>query len=71
MLEGKELEGSIGSNNGEPIVKYSVDIDDKGIVDVQVSASLKIDLLEELGKVASKTSIGQKVMDFLNKIKGG
>jgi hypothetical protein len=64
ILDGKEFEGSIGTNNGAPIVKYSVDVDDHGILDVTVSASIKLDLLEEAKKLLEKTSVGKKVSEF-------
>lgn len=49
MLEGKELEGKIGEYGG-----YSVDVTDKGIVDLGVS--LKFDLIAELEKLALLTT---------------
>lgn len=48
MLEGKELEGKIGS-----VGAYSADIDSKGIVEVMVG--VKVDLIAELEKLALKT----------------
>lgn len=60
MLEGKELEGKIGS-----VGEYSVDVDNKGVVTVSVGA--KIDLLEELQKFAAKTSttLDDKIVAYL------
>jgi hypothetical protein len=69
MLEGKELEGTIGSNNGEPIVKYSVDLTEDFVLDVQVSTGFKVDLMAKVEDLLSKTSIGQKIQDLINKIK--
>jgi len=54
MLEGKELEGKIGS-----IGSYSVDISDTGML--AASVGLNIDLLAELAKLAKKT--GTKIDD--------
>lgn len=68
-LEGKELEGTVGSINGQPIVKYSLDLDDHGIVSVDVTVGIKIDLLEKAEELLAKTSLGQKVVDFLDKLK--
>lgn len=60
MLEGKELEGKIGS-----VGEYSVDVDDKGVVTVSVGA--KIDLLDELQKLAAKsnTTLDDKIVAYL------
>lgn len=69
MLEGKELEGSVGTINGEPIVKYSLDITEDGELIVEVSASMKVDLLEKVEELLAKTSIGAKVVAFLEKLK--
>jgi hypothetical protein len=54
MLEGKELEGNIGS-----IGHYQADLDDKGNLDVMVG--IKIDLIAECEKLAAKT--GTKLDD--------
>lgn len=58
MLEGKELEGNIG-NFGS----YYLDANDKGVVEAGVA--LKIDLLEQLAKLAKKT--GTEVDDVVVK----
>lgn len=48
MLEGKELEGNIGS-----VGTYSVDVDADGIVTAGVG--FKVDVLDLLEKLAAKT----------------
>lgn len=48
MLEGKEVEGKIGT-----VGEYTVDVDAQGIVHAGVG--IKIDLLEILSKLAAKT----------------
>ena len=48
MLEGKEVDGKIGS-----IGEYSVDLDDKGNLAVMVG--VKLDLIAECEKLAAKT----------------
>ena len=49
MLDGKELEVAIGEYGSA-----SVDVTDKGVVELAVS--VKVDLLAELKKLAAKTS---------------
>ncbi|HEY8272160.1 MAG TPA: hypothetical protein VIG33_14820 [Pseudobdellovibrionaceae bacterium] len=49
MLEGKEAEGSFGGFGG-----YSVDITDKGLLEIGVS--VRIDLVAEAKKLAEKTA---------------
>lgn len=65
MLEGKELEGNIGS-----LGHYSVDVDDKGIIEVAVG--VKVDIIAELEKIAAKsgTKIDDAVVDALKKLLG-
>lgn len=65
VLDGKEVEGKIGN-----VGAYSVDINDKGEVEVAVSA--KIDLLAEIEKLAAKsgTKIDDAVVGFLKKLLG-
>lgn len=65
MLEGKELEGKIGEFGG-----YSVDVDDKGMIEVAVG--VKLDILHELEKIAAKTGtkIDDAVVDALKKLLG-
>ncbi len=65
MLEGKEVEGKIGEFGG-----YSVDVDDKGMIEVAVG--VKLDILAELEKIAAKTGtkIDDAVVDALKKLLG-
>lgn len=65
MLEGKELEGQIGS-----LGNYSVDVTQDGHLEVGVG--LKIDLLAEIEKLAAKTNtkIDDSVVEFLKKVMG-
>ena len=71
MLEGKELEGSISTINDEPAVKYSLDIDDHGVVALDISVGVKIDLKEQLTKALENTTVGKKIMDFVRKFEVG
>lgn len=65
MLEGKELEGNIGS-----VGNYYVDANDKGVLEAGVA--FKIDLLAELAKVAkkTKTEIDDEIVGGLMKLLG-
>lgn len=49
MLEGKEVEGKLGS-----IGTYHVDVNQKG--ELEVGIGIKIDLVKELETLAKKTS---------------
>ena len=48
MLEGKELEGNIGN-----VGTYSVDVNDKG--EVEVSVGVKVNVIDALKKLAEKS----------------
>lgn len=65
ILEGKELEGKIGD-----VGAYSVDLTDKGIV--EVSVGVKVDLVAELEKLALKTdnSIDDKIVAMVKSALG-
>jgi len=65
MLEGKELEGSLGQYGS-----YSVDVTDKGVVEAQVI--VKVDIIAELEKAAAKTNqtLDDKVVQYLKKFLG-
>lgn len=59
MLEGKELEGNLGGHG-----KYSVDVTPDG----KIILSVEIDALDAIEGLLEKSSFGQKVADFLDKI---
>lgn len=65
MLEGKEVDVALGS-----VGRASVDINDKGEVEISVSA--KIDLLGELHKLAAKsgTKLDDVVVAAIEKLLG-
>lgn len=60
MLEGKEFEKQLGQYGS-----VSVDVTDKGIIEVAVAA--RIDIIAELEKIAEKTKnpIDDKVVAYL------
>jgi len=51
MLEGKEVDGKLGDYGG-----YFVDISDNG--DLELGVSIKLNLLDELQKLADKKNVG-------------
>lgn len=51
MLEGKEVEVPLGQYGSA-----SLDIDDQGGLELSVTAKYKVNLVEELKKLAEKTS---------------
>lgn len=65
MLEGKELEGQIGEFGG-----YAADINDKG--QLEISLSVKIDLVAEAKKLAAKTAtpVDDQAIAWLEKLMG-
>lgn len=65
MLEGKELEYKIGDFGSA-----SLDLSDKGIV--ELSVGVKIDLVAEIEKLAAKTAtpIDDSIAAFLKKLVG-
>lgn len=65
MLEGKELEGNIGS-----IGSYSADLDAQGNLEVMVG--VKIDLIAECEKLAAKTdtTLDDSFVAVLKKLTG-
>ena len=60
MLEGKEIEGTIGDYGG-----YFVDASAEGYVEVGLTA--KVDVIAELRKLAQKTSnsLDDKAVDYI------
>lgn len=65
MLDGKELQGAIG-NYGS----YSVDVNDKGLVELGVA--VKFDIIAELEKLALKSdnSIDDKMVAMIKSALG-
>ncbi len=65
MLEGKEVQGNIGS-----IGSYSADLDDKG--NLVVAIEVHVDLVAEAKKLAAKTNtaIDDKAIEWLEKLMG-
>jgi hypothetical protein len=65
MLEGKEVEGKIGS-----VGSYHADLDAQGNLEVMVG--VKVDILAELEKLAAKsaTKIDDSVVEALKKLLG-
>lgn len=65
MLEGKELEGKVGEFGG-----YSADLNDKG--ELEISLSVKVDLVAEAEKLAAKTGtpIDDQAIAWLKKLMG-
>lgn len=65
MLDGNELEGSIGN-----IGNYKVDVQPDG--HIEVSVGIKVDILNEIEKLAAKTGtkIDDSVVEFLKKLMG-
>lgn len=63
MLDGKELEGTIGEYGS-----YFVDVQDVGVVEAGVS--LKFDVIAALRKLAQKTtnSLDDKAVDVLESL---
>jgi len=53
MLEGREVDGKIGEYGG-----YYVDISDNGDLELGVELSAKVNLFDELQKLAEKKEIG-------------
>lgn len=60
MLEGKEVEGKIGS-----IGQYSVDV--TPALELEVMVGLKINLINEIKKLAAKTStkVDDKAIEWI------
>lgn len=65
MLEGKEVEAKLGEFG-----TAFVDVNDKGVVEIGLSA--KIDLLAELHKLAAKTAttLDDSFLNTLDKLLG-
>ncbi len=65
MLEGKEVDGKIGELGG-----YFVDVSDNG--DLEIGVSIKVNLFDELDKLAEKKDLGwlKKGVDFLRTMTG-
>lgn len=64
-LEGKELSGEVGDYG-----TYHVDISDKGLL--EISLGVKVDLIEEIEKLAKKTStpIDDAAISWIKKLLG-
>lgn len=59
MLEGKEIEGKLGS-----VGVYSVDVSDKLML--EASVGIKIDLLEEAKKLAAGKPLLEKLVGMIS-----
>lgn len=65
MLEGKEVEGKLGEYG-----EYSVDLDDKGNVEIAIAAKYKVNLVEVAKAAAAKTKtpVDDNAIAWLEKI---